>query len=74
MAEKKHTATITTSSLELTKADVKFRIFRDGEVFGTLYVSRGAIVWKPKSGKKNFKVDWTKFDTLMQSGLKTHGY
>lgn len=74
MAEKKHTVRITTSSLELTKADVEFKVFRDDEVFGTLYVSRGAIVWKPKSGKKNFKVDWAKFDTLMQHGLKTSGY
>lgn len=74
MAEKKHTVRITTSSLELTKADVEFKVFRDDEVFGTLYVSRGAIVWKPKSGKKNFKVDWSKFDTLMQYGLKTSGY
>jgi hypothetical protein len=73
MAEKKHTVTITTSSLELTKANVKLKIFRDGEVFGTLYVSRGAVVWKPKSRKKNFKVDWTKFDALMQTGLRTSG-
>lgn len=74
MAEKKHTVRITTSSLELTKADVKFKIFREGEVFGTLYVSRGAVVWKPKSGKKNFKADWSKFDALMQTGLKTSGH
>jgi hypothetical protein len=73
MADKKHAVTMKTSSLELTKADVKFDVSRGGEKFGTLFLSRGAVVWRPKDGKKNYKVGWTKFDTVMRTGTKTHG-
>lgn len=73
--EKKHTVTMKTSSLALTKADVQFVVSRDGETFGTLYLSRGAVVWKPKSGKQNCKVGWTKFDALIRAhGTKTSGH
>lgn len=73
MSEKKHAVRMKTSSLELTKADVEFRVARDGEHFGTLFLSRGAIVWRPKSGKKNYRVGWHKFDSVMRTGTKTHG-
>ena len=74
MADKKHAVAMTTSSLELTKADVEFKVSRDGELFGTLYLSRGAVVWKPKAGKKNYKVGWAKFDAVMRTGTKTSGH
>ncbi len=74
MAENRHNVKVTIGSpLELTKADLKFEVRRDGERFGTLMISRGAVVWKPRSGKKNYKVGWTKFDALMSWGTKTHG-
>jgi hypothetical protein len=30
---------------ELGKADIEFKIKKDGKAFGTLQVSKGAIVW-----------------------------
>ncbi len=74
MAEKIDNVKVTIgSALELTKADVTFGVRRDGVLVGTLMISRGAAVWKPAGGKKNFKVGWAKFDELMRSGYKTHG-
>lgn len=73
-AQDRHAAAITiTSPLTLTKADVKFVVERDGERLGTLYVSRGAVAWKPSNGKKNYKFAWPRFDQVMQSGLRTDG-
>ena len=70
----RHTANVTIGSpLDLTKADIRFEVRRDGERFGTLFISRGAVVWKPRSGKKNYKFDWTRFDQVMRWGTKTHG-
>jgi hypothetical protein len=74
MPENRHAVKVRIGSpLELTKADITFEVRRDGERFGTLLISRGAVVWKPRSGKKNFKVGWAKFDQLMSWGRKTAG-
>jgi hypothetical protein len=74
MADNRHNVKVTIGSpLDLTKADIKFEVRRDGEKFGTLLISRGAVVWKPRAGKKNFKFDWKQFDAAMSWGKKTHG-
>lgn len=74
MAENRHNVKVKIgSALELTKADITFEVRRDGERFGTLMISRGAAVWKPKSGKRNFKATWEKFDEIMREGTKTRG-
>ena len=55
-AQDRHAAAITiTSPPTLTKADVTFSVERDDERLGTLYVSRGAVAWKPNKGKTNYK-------------------
>jgi hypothetical protein len=71
MAEDRHRVEVTIKSpLLLTKADIKFTVDRDGERFGTLFISRGAVEWKPRSGKKNYRTTWAKFDEIMRSGTK----
>ena len=73
-SKNRHSVKVTIDSpLQITKADIEFEVLRDGEVFGTLFISRGAVVWKPRSGKKNYKFNWTRFDQVMQWGTKTHG-
>jgi hypothetical protein len=70
----KHTAKMTVASpLDLTKANIEFEVRRDGRRFGTLFISRGAVAWKPRSGKQNYKFTWSGFDYAMQWGTKTHG-
>jgi hypothetical protein len=59
--------------LEITKAPVRFEVHRDEERFGTLYISRGAVVWKRRNGKRTYRLDWTRFDEIMQQGTKTRG-
>lgn len=61
------------SPLEITKADIRFEVRRDDELVGTLFISRGAVAWKPRNGKHNYKFNWTRFDEFMQSGTKTRG-
>jgi hypothetical protein len=73
MPEKKHAVSMKASSLELTKADVEFRGARDCEHFGTLFLSRGAVIWRLMAGKKSYNVGWAKFDSVMRTGTKTHG-
>jgi hypothetical protein len=50
----------------LGKADVEFQVKQDGNVLGMLAVSNGSVVWFPKGTTYGFKINWTKFDRLMQ--------
>lgn len=50
----------------LGKTDVNFYIEVDGETFGQLSISNGAIVWFPKGSKKGRKMGWKKFSELMK--------
>lgn len=50
----------------LGKADIELIIRKDDKKFGTLRISKGAIVWLPNKGRKGGKIAWTKFDKIMQ--------
>lgn len=51
---------------ELGKADIEFKIKKDGKVLGKLTVSKGSIVWFPKDRTYGHKIGWTKFDEFMK--------
>jgi hypothetical protein len=51
----------------LGRSDVEFIVKDDGEVLGTLKVSKGSLVWFPKNTTKGHKIPWNRFDTLMQN-------
>jgi hypothetical protein len=41
---------------ELGKADIEFKIKKEGKSFGTLRVSKGSIVWLPKDTSYGHKI------------------
>lgn len=51
---------------ELGKADVEFRVKRNGQAFGRLRVSVGSLVWVPANKKYGHKLGWKEFDQLAQ--------
>ena len=52
--------------LEIGGKDVVFKVYQDGEKFGELRLSRGAVVWRGRSDQFGRKMRWTKFDRVMQ--------
>jgi hypothetical protein len=51
---------------EVLHTDLEFRVRRNGEAFGRLLISKGAVVWRPK--KKSWrgrKLSWGDFDSFM---------
>ena len=66
----KHKVTFELPIRELGSSDVKFRIKRDGEMFGTLAISNGSVVWFPKSTSKGHQMGWKRFDELMKTEAK----
>ena len=47
----------------LGKVDTTYQVKRDGEVFGTLHISKGALVWYPKGNSYGHKMTWLQFHT-----------
>jgi hypothetical protein len=50
----------------LGKTDLNFYINIDGETFGQLSISNGAVVWFPKGSKKGRKMSWKRFGEVME--------
>jgi hypothetical protein len=49
------------------KANIVFDVTKNGDKFGELLVSKGALVWKPlKKSAKLYKLDWSKFAKLAE--------
>lgn len=55
---------------ELGKSDIEFKVKKDGKLFGTLRVSKGALVWIPKDTIYGHKMSWTEFDSAMKTKRK----
>ena len=66
----KHDVSFSIPERVLGKADVQFKVKRDGSVLGTLAISNGSVVWFPKGTSYGLKVGWTRFDELMQAGAR----
>lgn len=52
--------------MAVRKKDVVFKVYSDGEKFGELRLSQGAVVWRGRGDKDGRKMRWTKFDRVMQ--------
>lgn len=65
-----HKVVFSVPERELGKADLEFKVKRDGFMLGTLKVSNGSIVWVPKDYKYGFKIGWKEFDEFMKQYAK----
>jgi hypothetical protein len=62
-----HTVKFEIPRRELGRANVEFLVYKDGQVFGKLLVSKGAIVWRKKwKSTRGRKMGWGEFHRLMQ--------
>jgi hypothetical protein len=56
----------------LGNSDIKFKIRKDGDMFGTLRISKGSLEWSPTKAKKlRFKIGWTNFDKIAKKWFRT---
>ncbi len=58
--------TFTLPDRELGKADIEFKVKKGGKMFGKLLVSKGSIVWRSKNEQRGKKLNWNRFDELME--------
>lgn len=64
-----HEITFTLPEVPLGKVDAEFTIKKDGQIVGTLKVSRGTIDWTPKdhAHENPYQISWINFDKLMRN-------
>lgn len=66
----KHTATLSTGSLQIKKGGLEITVDADDKRFGTLVISNGTIAWYPKGikAKRNaYFLSWERFQEVMSS-------
>ncbi|MEX2119318.1 MAG: hypothetical protein WD847_06975 [Pirellulales bacterium] len=72
-----HNVTFNVPDRPLGNADVVFTVSKDGEKFGELRISKGAVVWFPMNKVNGYRLLWSQFDRLAQehgrSGEKRPG-
>ena len=61
-----HDVRFTIPERSLGKSDVRFSVYEEGELLGTLQVSKGAVVWFPPGTSYGHKVRWHEFDAMMR--------
>ena len=61
-----HKVMVTLPPRELNKADATFEVKRDGQLFGTLHISNGSVVWFPRGTSYGRKMGWKKFHDTME--------
>lgn len=61
-----HEVDMTLPKRELGRADAVFDVKADGTTVGALHISRGAVVWFPAGTTYGYKLDWARFNELMQ--------
>ena len=52
---------------QIGKQDVIFHVYEDGDKFGTLRISKGALEWSPRSHKKPYKLGWKDVDKAIKT-------
>ncbi len=65
-----HDVYFTIPERDLGRADVKFRVKRNGKAFGRLRVSEGSVDWLPANKQKPYRVYWTELDKY----ARDHGH
>jgi len=57
--------TFTVPARPLEHKDIEFDVKSDGDMLGTLKISRGGIVWRPRDKKFGYFLTWEKLDETL---------
>lgn len=62
-----HDVSFTIPERMLGKADIEFKVRRNGKAFGRLRVSEGSLVWVPVDKTYGYRLSWVTFDDLAKN-------
>jgi hypothetical protein len=61
-----HDVTFKIPERRVGNADIEIAVREDGELLGTLGISKGALLWTPANRRRGFVLEWAAFDRLAQ--------
>ena len=61
-----HNVTFIVPERPVGNRDIEFDVRMDESLFGTLKVSRGGIVWRPRDYKYGYFLNWSKLDQVVE--------
>lgn len=61
-----HQVTFNVPDYPVGKSDIEFDIRKDGVMFGTLKVSKGGIVWRPRDNQYGYILNWDKISNITE--------
>jgi len=59
-----HSVTFNVPERPVGSAGIVFKVKKDDGRFGWLKVSKGSVVWWPRSKSKGYRLSWDQIDTL----------
>jgi hypothetical protein len=62
-----HEVTFTVPHRTLGHKDIEFNVRKGGAMFGTLKISQGGVVWRPRNNTYGYFLSWNKLDTVVES-------
>ncbi|MGN6291204.1 MAG: hypothetical protein ACTHMV_00550 [Chitinophagaceae bacterium] len=69
-----HNVTFTIPDRELGNADLEFTVKKNKAKFGTLKISKGAVVWLPKDFTYGYQLTWDQLSEIMkENGKRKNG-
>lgn len=62
----KHEITVSMPPKAVLNKDTEYTVFSDGQILGSLKISRGSVEWRPKNNTYGYHLSWEDFDKLMK--------
>ena len=61
-----HQVTFSVPNNLVGRSDIEFKIKKDDVMFGTLKVSKGGIVWRPRDNQYGYILNWDKISNIAE--------
>ena len=61
-----HQVTFTVPARPVGSKDIEFDVKKDQAMLGTLKVSKGGIVWRPRDSTFGYFLSWNKLDQVVE--------
>jgi hypothetical protein len=69
-----HDVTFKIPERRVGNADIEIAVREDGDLLGTLGISKGALLWMPANKRRGYVLGWATFDRLAREhGRKAAG-
>ncbi len=67
-----HDVTFKLPERQVGNSDIEIAVREDGDLLGTLGISKGAMLWMPANKRIGYMLEWSTFDRLAREHGRRH--